>query len=154
MKLTSAQCAQSAQPAQRWSSLAAFAWLALAPAVASAADLTLEIDPVVATTGTLQIAVYDNEAGFRKQALRSIKLAPVAGMMKVVIDKLPAGDYAVMLFHDVNGNDKLDANLMGIPKEPWGGSVGSKAMFGPPSWNDARFALPDAGITIRIKLND
>ena len=139
---------------RRWPALAAIALMSGLSAWANAAELTLEIDPVVATTGTLQIALYDNEAGFRKQAVRSLKLAPVAGLMKVVIDQLPPGDYAVMLFHDVNGNDKLDANLMGIPKEPWGGSVGSKAMFGPPSWNDARFALPEAGTTIRITLNN
>ena len=134
--------------------LASLASLALAPTAARAAELTLEIDPVTATTGTVQIAIYNSETNFRKEAVRSVKVTPVAGTLKVVIDQLPAGDYAVMLFHDVNGNDKLDSNLMGIPKEPWGGSVGNKAMFGPPGWNDARFMLPEAGVTVRIKLSD
>ena len=140
-------------PGSRLLVTVALALLGLTPLLSDAATLSIEVEPVVATTGTLQVAIYNNETGFRKQAVRSVKVAPVAGTTRLQIDDLPAGDYAVMLFHDVNGNDKLDSNLMGIPNEPWGGSVGDKSMFGPPNWNDARFALPEAGLTLRIKLN-
>jgi uncharacterized protein (DUF2141 family) len=124
------------------------------PLHAHAADLTLSIEPVGEATGTIQIALYDSEANFRKQSVRALKLPAIAGTMTVRIADLPPGEYAVMIFHDRNGNDKLDANAMGIPKEPWGGSLGDKSVFGAPGWADVRFALKDEGAAQRIKLSD
>lgn len=123
------------------------------PIAAHAAELTLSIEPVAEAAGTIQIALYDNETNFRKQSLRALKLPATAGTMTVRIADLPPGDYAVMVFHDRNGNDKLDTNVMGIPKEPWGGSLGDKSVFGSPGWADVRFALKDGGATQRIKLD-
>lgn len=133
---------------------AALSLAAALPIAANAADLTLAIEPVAEATGTVQIALYDKEADFRKQSVRALKLPATAGTMTVRIADLPPGDYAVMVFHDRNGNDKLDTNAMGIPKEPWGGSLGDKSVFGAPGWADVRFALKDEGATQRIKLSD
>jgi len=66
---------------------------------------------------------------------------------------LASGSYAIMVFHDVNSNDKLDTNLLGMPKEPWGGSLQGKSVFGAPGWNDTKFELTDAGKSIDIMLN-
>lgn len=133
---------------------AALCVAAALPLAAHAADLTLAIEPVAEAVGTIQVALYDNEANFRKQSVRALKLPATAGTMTVRIADLPTGDYAVMVFHDRNGNDKLDTNVMGIPKEPWGGSLGDKSVFGAPGWADVRFALKDDGATQRIKLSD
>lgn len=140
-------------PAARVALTLAVALLGLAPVWSDAATLSLEIEPVASATGTLQVAVYDSEASFRKKAVRAVKVAAVPGVTRLQIDGLPAGEYAVMLFHDLNGNDQLDSNLMGIPKEPWGGSIGTRSLFGPPGWSDARFSLPEAGLTVPIRLN-
>ena len=35
---------------------------------------------------------------------------------------LPAGVYAVSVFHDENMNQKLDKNFVGVPKEEYGAS--------------------------------
>lgn len=37
-----------------------------------------------------------------------------------VTDNLAPGDYGVVTIHDENGNQKLDRNLIGIPKEGFG----------------------------------
>ncbi|MEN9628570.1 MAG: hypothetical protein RJA10_1797, partial [Pseudomonadota bacterium] len=145
-------CNWPSSPATRTLLTLGMALLGLVPVLAEAATLSLEIEPVASATGTLQVAVYDSEAGFRKKAVRAVKVAAVAGVTRLQIADLPPGEYAVILFHDLNGNDQLDSNLMGIPKEPWGGSIGSKSIFGPPSWNDARFTLPEAGLTVPIRL--
>jgi uncharacterized protein (DUF2141 family) len=84
--------------------------------------------------------------------VRAVKLEAKAGVMQVRIADLPPGDYAVMLFQDLNGNDKVDANLLGMPTEPWGASIGGKTLLGAPGWSDARFTLPPSGSTITIEL--
>ena len=53
--------------------------------------------------------------------------------------------------HDVNGNDALDSNIVGMPTEPYGFSNNAQGSFGPPAWQDARFAL-DGDLTQVIRL--
>jgi uncharacterized protein (DUF2141 family) len=54
---------------------------------------------------------------------------------------IPAGKYAVAVYHDINDNKKLDTNFMKIPKEPYGFSQGAKTRFGPPKFEDAAFVV-------------
>ena len=140
-------------PAARWLLTLAFALLGVVPLWSDAASLWLDVEPVASATGTLQVAVYDSEAGFRKTPVRRVKVAAVTPVTRVQIDGLRAGECAVMLFHDLNGNDQLDRQLAGSAREPWGGSLGTRPLFGPPGWNDTRFTLPEAGLTLLIRLN-
>lgn len=52
------------------------------------------------------------------------------------------GEYAMAVFHDENANNDLDRNLFGIPSEGTGASNDAHNMFGPPSYDDARFTYP------------
>ena len=54
---------------------------------------------------------------------------------------LPDGDYAVSAFLDENANMKLDANLFGLPTEPYGFSRDARALAGPPAFADAAIRL-------------
>ena len=54
---------------------------------------------------------------------------------------MPAGTYAIAVYHDINDNQKLDTNFMKIPKEPYGFSQGAKPRFGPPKFEDAAFVV-------------
>jgi len=65
---------------------------------------------------------------------------------------LPAGEYAIMLFQDLDSNEELDTNLMGIPREPWGGSLQGKTIMRAPEWNDVKFKI-DGDVTITVELN-
>lgn len=46
---------------------------------------------------------------------------------------LPAGKYTIRCFQDLNGNEELDKNFMGIPTEPYGFANNPKIRFGMPS---------------------
>lgn len=122
-------------------------------ASASASDLTITITAVGESKGQLMLAVYDSEKSFRKEAVRAIRQPAVAGKMTVTIPKLPHGTYAVMAFQDLNENGKLDTNFVGIPKEPWGGSLQGKSVFGAPGWTDTRFDLSASENAITVTLN-
>jgi uncharacterized protein (DUF2141 family) len=52
-----------------------------------------------------------------------------------------AGRYAVKVFHDENSNQKLDTNLVGLPKEKWGVSNNVKAKLGPPDFKKMLFEV-------------
>lgn len=53
--------------------------------------------------------------------------------------EIPAGEYAIAAYQDKNGNQSLDRNFLGIPKEKYGFS--GKKVLGQPSFNDARIML-------------
>jgi len=65
---------------------------------------------------------------------------------------LPEGEYAIAVYHDANGNGKMDSNLMGIPTEDYAFSNNAVGKMGPPSYDQAKFALPAAGSTVRLTL--
>lgn len=69
-----------------------------------------------------------------------------------MLEGLPEGAYAVSLYHDENGNGRLDTNEMRIPIEPWGFSNDAIGLFGPASFEDARFTLPAEGARIVVQL--
>jgi len=78
--------------------------------------------------------------------------ATVAATGHVVIDfgAVPDGHYAVSLFHDENGNGKLDKALM-IPREGYGFSRDAPVHMGPPSFEKAVFAV--AGQDVRLSVH-
>ena len=66
---------------------------------------------------------------------------------------LPFGVYAVRLFHDENGNGKLDSNFLGIPIEAYGFSNNARSTVGPAPFEDAKFIFSknDQSISIHAK---
>ncbi|MGI9552193.1 MAG: DUF2141 domain-containing protein, partial [Aurantibacter sp.] len=66
---------------------------------------------------------------------------------------LDIGDYAISIYHDVDADGELDANLFKIPTEPTGFSNNPKSIFGPPDYRKALFSFGKDGQEITIKLN-
>ena len=61
------------------------------------------------------------------------------------------GTYAVSLFHDENGNGRLD-KTMGIPSEGYGFSRDAPVRFGPPKFDAAKFAVSGNDVTLKIQV--
>ncbi len=113
------------------------------------ADLKIVVDNLKPAQGYLMIGVYAGKAAYDTEArVRSERVAVTAGQMDVVVAGLPAGDYGLKLFHDVNGNTRLDSNLLGIPTEPVAFSNNARGAFSPASWTDAHFTV-SAPVTVQ-----
>ena len=121
----------------------------LATQVAVADTLVVEVNNIK-KAGEIHVAVYDNAEAF--EADRGEKGGAAPGIIDgtiVMVEagtstfeyELPAGQYAVGIFHDVNLNNKMDNNFLGLPKEQYGFSNNARALFGPPSFEDAAFEL-------------
>jgi uncharacterized protein (DUF2141 family) len=126
----------------------------LSSAQAQAADIELTGGKISHGQGNLMVALYNSADTFRKSAVQQVKLAATQGEMKLQFRGLPSGDYAVALYHDVNANDKLDSNLFGMPKEPYGFSTLKGSVMGPPGWESVKFALPVGGASLVIVLSE
>jgi len=76
---------------------------------------------------------------------------PVAEAQRIAFNGLPSGDYAIALFHDENGNGKLDT-FAGIPREGIGFSRNPRLAFGPPAFDAVRFPLAGGETGQQVKL--
>lgn len=76
------------------------------------------------------------------------------GRSTLTFSKLPAGEYAVVVFHDANDNGTIDHNLLGFPKEALGFSNGFAISIttGLPNFEKLRFTHGAALQTITIKV--
>ncbi len=68
------------------------------------------------------------------------------------IKDLPPGEYAVIVFQDLNGNNELDKSFLGIPTEPVGASNNPSYRFGPPRWEDCKFQMPEGDHSLDITM--
>ncbi len=107
-------------------------------------DLTITVDNISPVEGKLFVAVYNSPETYmsiEKAAFREI--VPVEKEVhSVIIKDVPEGEYAIAIFQDLNGNEKLDTRGMGIPKEPFGFSNDARGKTGPPKFKNAKFSFP------------
>ena len=64
---------------------------------------------------------------------------------------VPAGRYAIALFHDENANGRLDKRLM-MPREGYGFSRNAPVRLGPPSFRSAAFSADSAEERLSIRM--
>jgi len=118
---------------------------------ALAARLTVTADHIAPGPGGIRFILYRGAEGFRHEdrAFRVLTGRADAAASTVIFADLPAGQYAVMAYHDANANQRLDMRLGMFPKEGWGLSNDPKVM-GPPSFAASSFTVTtqDAALTI------
>lgn len=128
--------------------------LAAASALASVSALAATVEVRVAgvtAQGKVNVAVCD-KARFLKQCVHSGSVPAQAGETTVVVKDVPPGTWAVLAYQDENGNNELDRNLIGIPKEAYGFSRDARGKFGPPKFEDAAIEVGDAPTTATVRL--
>ncbi len=82
-------------------------------------------------------------SGWLKKPLRAAAAPANASPALCVFENVPPGTYGISAFHDRNDNEKLDTNLIGVPVEDYGASNNARGVFGPPKFDDARFAYKE-----------
>ncbi|MFQ5582459.1 MAG: DUF2141 domain-containing protein [Mariprofundaceae bacterium] len=132
---------------------------AFTPTDIYAADMTgalrIEVTGLKSSKGAVAFALYDSASRYKKHTdpLRSAS-RPINNRSCVwQTGELPYGEYAVMLYHDENGNGRLDSGLFHIPVEPYGLSNNARSSFGPASYEDTKFVLkaPLKMLVIKVK---
>ncbi|MDO9587638.1 MAG: DUF2141 domain-containing protein [Brevundimonas sp.] len=135
--------------------IAAAVVLLATPAYAQSAEssviLTFETG---ARTGAVMVALFDSAAAFDGDSGRpvAVKAISASGPVVATFENLPAGDYAVKAFHDLNGDGEMDTNPFGMPVEPYAFSNNAVGNMGPARWNRARFTVSgETAQTISIR---
>lgn len=136
------------------SALAIAAAATPAQAQPSAAELTVEVTGVREERGEIGCALFSRAEGFPGDTRLAQRLWSPAreGAVRCVFSSVSPGLYAVAVVHDLNGNRRLDANLLGMPKEPWGVSRNVVPGLRAPTLEEARFEMTTSPLRLQIAL--
>ncbi len=134
----------------------AMLFLVVAPAWlrADSHTLTVQVQGIRSSKGEIEAALYNQPQGFPAKpdkAMMRRRVSPSGDRVEIEFTQLPSGTYAISVYHDANGNGKLDTNLIGMPKEPVAVSNNAKGKLGPPSFKDAQFTV-SASTAIAVTL--
>jgi uncharacterized protein (DUF2141 family) len=123
------------------------------PAAASASTLNLTYDGIETQEGAIMVALFDSEAAYNGGAPVRVAMVPAnAASVSVSIAGLAPGRYAIKSFHDIDGDNRMSSNPMGMPIEPFAFSNNARGNMGPATWTQAAFEVNGAtahSITIR-----
>lgn len=124
-----------------------FAALLIAVPLISAApptaDVEVDLSALRSTRGAIQACMTRSPAHFPncKTDPAAVRRTAPASARQLRFNNVPAGRYALSVFHDENANQKLDT-LVGIPREGFGFSRNPVIRFGPPRFDKVSIELP------------
>jgi uncharacterized protein (DUF2141 family) len=121
----------------------------------SAIWVNVTIEGLRNSNGVVTMAPYpDDPARFLKPntSLANGRVKARAGVTQACIFLPGPGAYGLALYHDENGNGKVDKNGLGIPKEGFGFSNNPQIFFSAPSFRRVRFTVTTPGTALRIKM--
>lgn len=117
--------------------------------------LNVTIEQVRNAGGYIVLTLYpDDQRRFLKPngSLYVTKVKARAGITEACIFVPVAGAYGLALYHDENGNGKIDRNMIGIPKEGFGFSNNPRIFMSAPSFKSVRMAVSGNGASARIRM--
>jgi len=120
---------------------------------ASAQDnhkLTINVSDIQIVKGSILVAVCDKDNFLKGNIKRGMALVKEYKATIEIAD-LPAGDYAIMLFHDENGNYQLDMSESGVPLEGVGFSK-VDLFVGMPEFEECKITVSE-DLSIAVKLH-
>lgn len=123
------------------------------PAAAQAGNVQIDLSGLRAG-GTLyvQVQTRDQFLGAGRAAGRIVE-APAAGTLSVDVGEVPAGDYAVTVWHDDSGNNQFDVNpRTGAPADGWA-TANADGLRSRPTFDQVRLSIPATGAHIPLALH-
>lgn len=111
--------------------------------------IEVSVTNVTSEKGTVEFALYTKDSFF-KEPLAS-KSAVINGKISTVIfENVPAGTYAIVCYHDINENKRMDFEMNGMPLEDYGATNNVMEM-GPPTFENAKFQHGASESKLEIK---
>lgn len=116
--------------------------------------IAVVINGLESAEGQVLIALFlsdtgwpDDESAAHEAQVLPIELENLAA--ETLFENVPAGPFAISVFHDKDSDRELDTGFLGIPSEPYGFSRDARDTFGPPEFEEARLELAP-GETARL----
>lgn len=106
--------------------------------------------------GSVRVGLYhEDNFPVEGKAIHS-KIIPVRDIQAVAhFDNIPAGEYAIAVYQDINEDELLNRNIYRQPTEPYGFSNNVFGRFGPPKFTSVSFQVEkDVRSELEIRLKE
>ena len=119
-----------------------------------AGTITVQLAGFENDQGTVKLCVCRSEDEYTGKAKEFCTASTEIKNKKAqwIFEHMPYGSYSIKVFHDENGNSKLDKDFLGVPTERYGFSNNARGQFGPPPFQRAAFTLSAPQMTITLEL--
>lgn len=112
--------------------------------------VTVTLENVLNDQGEILAALHTEETFMKGAGLANLKTPAQKGALTFTFDGVAPGSYAISVLHDLNGNQRMDFEPNGMPREPYGMS-GNDMSMGPPTFDSAKFEVGTEDIHLRIR---
>lgn len=112
--------------------------------------LRIEISNIRKNNGKVVVEIYKDKSSWLKKPFQRVTLSTDESV-KTASFAVPPGKYAVSIYQDVNEDEELGMNLLGIPKEPVGFGNNYRP-FGKPDFESALIEYSATSKPAAIKL--
>jgi len=126
----------------------ALAALILTAGSAAAETVTITLTGVQARPGPIKASLNTRDQFLRAAPAYEAVAEPAAGGVTLTFRDVAPGDYALMVMHDLNGNDRFDYGTDG-----WAFSNSALPMMGPPVFDERKFTVANAPVTLTETLH-
>ncbi|WP_033956339.1 DUF2141 domain-containing protein [Psychroserpens jangbogonensis] len=113
--------------------------------------ITITVSNLKNSNGKVTLALHNGDTFMKADGIQNAESNITFGKATITFTNVEPGEYAVLVLHDENENEKMDFDANGMPQEAYGTS-GITNRFGPPSYNDAKFNLDNEDLELSIKL--
>ncbi len=120
-----------------------------------AKSIEINIPNIKSDKGEILIALFNKSDGFPENAnnaFQTAKMKAKKGLQIMTLHNISDGRYALAVFHDENGDGKMNKNMLGIPKEGYGVSNNVKNLMSAPTFKEASFVV-NRNTELSIQLN-
>ena len=74
---------------------------------------------------------------------------PENNTVTLVFENVKPGEYGIITLHDMNGNNRMDFEANGMPKESY--ATTGELAFGPPSFAISKFEVADKDLDFTVR---
>jgi uncharacterized protein (DUF2141 family) len=117
--------------------------LTLTAGSVAAETVTITLTGVQARPGPIKASLNTREQFLRAAPAYEAVAELAAGGVILTFRNVAPGDYALMVMHDLNANDRFDYGTDG-----WAFSNSALPMMGPPVFDERKFSVADAPVTL------
>ncbi|MBJ6145678.1 DUF2141 domain-containing protein [Hymenobacter sp. BT559] len=125
----------------------------LAPSTVPATEtVTVVVSALASTSSVVKLNFYNAPDKFLKSGQMAIRMVvrPDGKSTLSIPVALAPGEWAVAVSQDLNNNDKLDKNFLGIPTEPFAFSNNVKPRLAAPKFEECKFTVAGPGQVVTI----
>lgn len=116
----------------------------------SGITITVTVENIKSNEGKVLISLHNSETFMRADGLDNVESSIENNKATLVFKNVKPGEYALLAMHDENENYMMDFEASGMPKESFGLS-NNPMSFGPPQFNEAKFAVNDKDLNFTIR---